>query len=224
VLAFTDQSGNIHMNDQVLRPVLLTLCIMESDVGDLTRRIHNIKERIFGAEDENNPREIKASDLLNPKSITKRTNNKQLADEVLNLIQSYRVSVFACVMERPEQVMPLEKAEILPNRFRFLLERVSFDANERKSMALLVYDEDAKDKIMWKAINNFLFKHNFGKTLNILEMPLFVKSIITPGVQVADLMAGVIRHYFENNLHKKEPQNPFEKWIKELYTIVRGLS
>lgn len=121
MLAFTDQCGNIHKNDPVARPVLLTLCMMEHDIGDLTRRIHNIKERIFGPEDENNPREIKAVSLLNPKSITLRTKNKELADEVLNLIMGYNVSVFAAVMERPDTDHPKECANILPNRYRYLL-------------------------------------------------------------------------------------------------------
>lgn len=77
---------------------------------------------------------------------------------------------------------------------------------------------------MWKAINNFLFKHPAGKTLQILEMPLFVKSVITPGVQVADLMAGIIRHYFERSLDKREPKEPFEKWLCELFSIISSLT
>lgn len=60
--------------------------------------------------------------------------------------------------------------------------------------------------------------------MSILEMPLFVKSIITPGVQVADLMAGVVRHYYERGLDKKQPQDAFEKWILELYSIICGLT
>jgi len=136
----------------------------------------------------------------------------------------YNVSVFAAVMERPDTDHPKECANILPNRYRYLLERVSHHAELRKSLALLVYDEDDKDKVMWKAINNFLFKHPVGKRLHILEMPLFVKSIITPGVQVADLMAGVVRHFYEKNLDKESPKDAFEKWISELYSIVHKLS
>ncbi|MFX4262941.1 DUF3800 domain-containing protein [Pelotomaculum propionicicum] len=224
MLAFTDQSGNIHRNAPETRPVLLTLCMMENEVGDLTRRIHNIKERIFGLDDQEKPREIKAINLINPKSITRRTNNKQLADEVINLMPSYNVAVFAAVMERPDINLPRENADILPNRYRFLLERVGFVASEKRSYALLVYDEESQEKLMWKAINNYLFKHPTGKNLRVLEMPLFVKSVITPGVQVADLMAGIIRHYFERCLDKREPEEPFEKWLCELFSIIRSMS
>lgn len=224
MLAFTDQSGTIHKNDSVERPVLLTLCMMEHDIGDLTRRIHNIKERIFGVEDENNPREIKSTSLLNPKSLTTRTNNKQLADEVIELMLSYEVKVFAAVMQRPDYDLPRENANNLPNRYRYLLERISYYANTRSSTGLLVYDEDSKDKVLWLSINNYLFKHPAGKRLNVLEMPLFVKSVITPGVQIADLMAGVVRHYYEKRLDSKSPDNEFEKWISSLYLNLSTLA
>lgn len=220
MLAFTDQCGTIHQNDPVKRPVLLTLCMMEHDISDLTRRIYNIKERIFGPEDPNNPREIKSVNLLNPKSLTTRDKNKKLADEVIQTMLGYNVSVFAAVMHRPDSEIPRERPDILPNRYKYLLERVSYFAYEKNSMALLVYDEDAKDKILWRGINNYLYKHEAGKNLNILEMPLFVKSVITPGVQIADLMAGIVRHYYEKNLNQKEPENIFEEWIKELFSMV----
>lgn len=139
-------------------------------------------------------------------------------------MQGYNVSVFAAVMHRPDTETPKERPNNLPLRYKYLLERVSYFAYEKNSMALLVYDEDAKDKVIWRSINNYLFKHPAGKRLNILEMPLFVKSVITPGVQVADLMAGIIRHYFEKELDRKEPENSFEEWIKELFTMVSKLS
>lgn len=224
MLAFADQSGTIHKNDPVLRPVLLTLCMMEPDVGDLTRRIHNVKERIFGLEDENNPMEMHAKNFINPKCLTKKLKNKELVDEVFNLMLGYKVAVFAAVMHRPEMNLPDENADVLPNRYRFLLERVSHFAEENKSLALLVYDEESTEKIRWRAINNFLFKHSVGKELYILEMPLFVKSIITPGIQIADLMASVVRHYYEKNLDEKTPENPFENWIRELYSIIQNLT
>jgi hypothetical protein len=222
MFAFTDQSGNIHKNDSVQRPVLLTLCMMESEVRGFTRLIHNIKERIFGPEDEENPREIKALDLLNPKSLTTRTNNKEFAERVLDDVGQFGVTVFAAVMERPGCEIPEER--MLPNRYRYLLERVSFHAERNHSKALLLYDEERQEKFMWRAINNFLFKHAVGQDLYIHEMPLFVKSIITPGIQVADLMAGVVRHYYELNLDKRSPENSFEEWICYLFDIVRNLS
>lgn len=34
--------------------------------------------------------------------------------------------------------------------------------------------------------------------LLLLEMPLFVSSAVTPAVQFADIFAGIVRHYYEN--------------------------
>lgn len=113
---------------------------------------------------------------------------------------------------------------MLPNRYKYMLERIAHFANIKNSLGLLVYDEDSKDKVLWSSINNYLFKHPVGRSLNILEMPLFVKSVITPGVQIADLMAGVVRHYYEKRLDSKSPGNEFEEWISTLYFNVSSLA
>jgi len=223
MLVFIDQSGVIHKNDCTTRPVLLALCMMEYQVGDFTRKIHNIKEHIFGLDDENNPREIKSVDLLNPKSLTTRTNNKKFADEIISLAAAYSATVFAAVMEKPDTEIK-ESRNLLPNRYRYLFERIDDRAKKVGAHALLIFDEDAKDKLLWRAINNYLFKHNIGRQLRILEMPLFVKSITTPGVQVADLMAGIVRHYHEKDLGRQAPANDFEGWIAQLYSVVASLS
>jgi len=48
-------------------------------------------------------------------------------------------------------------------------------------------------------------------------MPLFVSSAVTPAVQFADIFAGIVRHYYENELDQKEPETDFQKWIVELF-------
>lgn len=78
MLAFADQSGTIHKNAPESRPVLLTLCMMEYDVGDLTRRIHNMKERIFGLEDENNRLNYMLQILLTQNALQKKQRTRNL--------------------------------------------------------------------------------------------------------------------------------------------------
>ena len=48
-------------------------------------------------------------------------------------------------------------------------------------------------------------------------MPLFVSSAVTPSIQFADIFAGIIRHYYENHLDKKEPTNEYQKWLVSLF-------
>ena len=59
---------------------------------------------------------------------------------------------------------------------------------------------------------------------DILEMPLFVSSAVTPAVQFADLFAGIVRHYYENELDQKEPGTEFQEWLVELFTKLHNLT
>ena len=84
--------------------------------------------------------------------------------------------------------------------------------------------EDADRKIA-EAITGFLFKTKFGRSFHhILEMPLFVSSAVTPAVQFADIFAGIVRHYYENELDMKEPENDFQKWISNLFSKLHNLT
>lgn len=55
-------------------------------------------------------------------------------------------------------------------------------------------------------------------------MPLFVSSAVTPAIQLADIFAGITRHYYENNLDQKTPETEFQKWIAELFGKLRKLT
>jgi hypothetical protein len=53
---------------------------------------------------------------------------------------------------------------------------------------------------------------------------LFVSSAVTPAVQFADIFAGIVRHYYENELDLKEPETEFQKWLVELFNKLHNLT
>lgn len=55
-------------------------------------------------------------------------------------------------------------------------------------------------------------------------MPLFVSSAVTPAVQFADIFAGIVRHYYENELDQKEPETEFQEWLVALFTKLHNLT
>ena len=55
-------------------------------------------------------------------------------------------------------------------------------------------------------------------------MPLFVSSAVTPAVQFADIFAGIVRHYYENELDQREPETEFQKWLVELFNKLHSLT
>ena len=65
-----------------------------------------------------------------------------------------------------------------------------------------------------------------GKGFNhILEMPFFVNSEVTPAIQIADIFAGVIRHYYENGLDlisQEKITDPFKLWVNNLFLQIKN--
>ena len=217
MLVFIDESGYPRPTDPTKNPVLLAVCIHENNIKQITNRIYKLKHSIYGKQDE-----IKSTKLIREATITKnRTNNKAFVEGMVDIISSYDVAVFAIIMNRPDSPIIVPEHH-LPKQYYLLLKKIEFYCQHHHyGQALLIFDEvhaDADRKIS-EAITNFLFKTKFGRKFHhILQMPLFVSSAVTPAIQLADIFAGIVRHYYENELHKTNPSNEFQNWISFLFT------
>ena len=95
--------------------------------------------------------------------------------------------------------------------------KVEFYCNHHHyGKAMMIFDEvheDADRKIA-EAITGFLFQNEVWRSFHhILEMPLFVSSAVTPAVQFADIFAGIVRHYYENELDQKNQKQNFRNGL-----------
>jgi len=216
MLAFIDESGYPRPTDPTKNPILLAVCIHENDIKPITNQIYKLKNSIYGKQDE-----IKSTKLIREATITKsRTNNKAYVDGMVEIISSYDAAIFAVIMDRPDDPIIVPENH-LPKQYYLLMKKVEFYCNHHHyGKAMMIFDEvheDADRKIA-EAMTGFLFRTNFGRSFNhILEMPLFVSSAVTPAVQFADIFAGIVRHYYENELDQKAPETEFQQWLKELF-------
>ena len=118
---------------------------------------------------------------------------------MVDIITSYDAAIFAVIMDKPDEPIIVPEHH-LPKQYYLLLK-------------------------IAEAITGFLFKTKFGCSFHhILEMPLFVSSAVTPAVQFADIFAGIVRHYYENELDQKEPGTKFQEWLVELFTKLHNLT
>ena len=216
MLTFIDESGYPRPTDSTKNPVLLAVCIQEKDIKKITNQVYKLKDSIYGKQDE-----IKSTKLIREATITKnRTNNKAYVEGMVEIISSYNTAIFTVIMDRPSEPIIIPEHH-LPKQYYLLLKKVEYYCQHyQHSQALLIFDEvheDADRKIS-EAIMNFLFKTKLGRSFHyILEMPLFVSSAVTPAIQFADIFAGIVRHYYENELDKNEPVSEFQKWISDLF-------
>lgn len=223
MLAFIDESGYPRPTDAVKNPVLLAVCMHETDIKPVTNRIYKLKSSIYGTQDE-----IKSTKLLREATITKnRTNAKCFVEGMVEIAASVPVSIFAVIMERPAAVVTVPEHH-LPKQYYLLLKKIEFFcARHRYGKSLLIFDEvnEAADRKIAEAVTGFLFKTSFGRSFDhILEMPLFVSSAVTPAIQLADIFAGIVRHYHENDLDDHAPESGWQEWIISLYRSLYALT
>lgn len=93
-------------------------------------------------------------------------------------------------------------------------------------MAIVVLDsqDPESDRQRARAYNAFLYGHVLGQSMSkVLETPLFVDLTITPGIQIADLAASVIRQYHERSHSKLDGKKGdfFFRAVDRFYGILQ---
>jgi len=224
MLVFIDESGKPHPKDSTNNPVLCAVCIKERDIKLLSQKIFNLKMKIYGKDTE-----VKSTSLIRRQIFTKNmTNNKKYVDDLVKIACSFDIRVFAIIMEKPGIPFVLTKM-LIPRHYKLIISRVeNYCKKYNCEKAILVFDviSPGEDFVVAKCITNFLFMSKIGKGFNhILEMPFFVNSEVTPAIQIADIFAGILRHYYENGLDfiaQEKINEPFESWINNLFIQIRN--
>jgi len=202
MLVYVDESGFPDPRDKTLRPVLAAVCLAEKRHRKLGSELYKIKKAFF----KNPQRELKATELLRAHVFENRPQELSLVESVFELVRETNLAVFACIMEKPSR-MPEVPAGHLPIQYRYLFQRINlYMVNEcgPEDLAILVFDGDGTAGIkggLGPGVSNYLYRSAPGQSYSqILPTPFFVDSRITPGIQLADMVAGCIRHWHEKGL------------------------
>lgn len=85
--------------------------------------------------------------------------------------------------------------------------------------AVLIDGDGSQYGGLHSKFGRFLHRSLEGQLLDkIMDAPFFVDSKITPGIQIADLVAGVVRLYEERNLFRHLPAgDPFLSAVRRFY-------
>ena len=218
MLVYLDESGHPHPNDSSSRPVVVAACIPERDTRTVAGRLHGLKRDVLGRE----RMEMKGVRLINRSTFRRRTDVVAFVEEFFSALLNLPITVFAVIMEKPA-VAPSLDDMILPDQFRFLIQRVQLLAESRDEMATLLFDGGAGQLggLSFK-FGGFLYRSEEGRaSTNITDTPFFGDSKASAGVQIADMVASVIRQYEEGELYRKVPAgDPFLLAIRRYYRII----
>jgi hypothetical protein len=222
MLVFMDESGHPHPNDASPRPALVAVCIRERDVRDISRQLYGLKKRITGRPEM----ELKSVRLITRTSFRRKEQYRELVEAFFDLCRNLPLRVFAIAMERPTQ-KPSTDPGWLPNQHRYLLQRIHLEAQPNDDMATMLFDGGGTGLSgLARKFEGFLFRSNEGQSLtSIADAPYFVDSKITAGIQIADLMASVVRQFEENELFRGLPAgDPYLSAISRYYRIIESLT
>ena len=220
MLAFIDESGHPHPNDTAVRPVLAAVCFSQRDSRSIGRELYRVKRICLGSERAG--LELKAHNLLTRGTFQRRPELRELVEGVFDLLRNLPVAIFAVTMERPANAIP--RAEIqLPRQYRYLLQRIHTLLLDEPSVSVVLIDGDGSQYGgLSRKLEGYLHRHREGQSLvNIVDVPYFVDSRFTVGIQLADVVAGVVRQYETAELFRNPPPDAYLASIERYYRIMR---
>ena len=126
MLVFIDESGYPRPTDDNNFSVLMAVCIYEKDIRQINRDIYQLKNRIYGKQDE-----IKSTNIIRKQTIEKnRTLNKEYAECFVNIATTHNITTFCVIMKRPTEVLSVEEG-ILPKQYHLLMKKVEYFCERR---------------------------------------------------------------------------------------------
>jgi Protein of unknown function (DUF3800) len=222
VLVFVGESGHPLPGDPNPWSTLVAVCVPETASRDVSRRLFGKTLRVYGGRDPDGI-ELKASKLLNRRQFDRNPQRQAMVEELLHLFEVTPLSVFATRMRRPA-IKPNWPAKRVDPPTRLLVERVELHMrNEHPGhYAKLIFDETdfGVDAARSAALRKFLHQTDEGRSVQqILDVPFFVASNTTPGIQLADIMAGALRHYQTLRDERRPLAGQWETTIERFYTL-----
>ena len=166
--------------------------------------------------------EIKGRAVMNRRTFRRKPDYVAFMEEFFSALLNLPLTVFGVVMERPSAV-PAPDPVFLPDQFRYLVQRIELLAESKDEMATILFDGAAGQLggLSFK-FDAFLYRSDEGRaSTHITDAPFFTDSKASSGIQIADMVASVIRQYEEADLYRRAPSgDQFLLAIRRYYRII----
>ncbi len=225
MLSFIDVSGDPYARpDKSPWIAVSAINLRKSCLDEVNQTMHRLKRDVLG----NERIELKATDLVNPSTL----NNPELCKakylDKLFLDCIDRVDCLCAAVVFPNSGNNQKSSnERLPRHYRDLLWRVEAACRQVHAQdTLVILDNDSRriDKDLAFAFNNYMYRTQAGNTVlrHIISVPIFADSEMTAGLQLADIVSGILRQYYSRGLHNTPPQQNDTEFLRKLreYTAI----
>ena len=166
--------------------------------------------------------ELKGRNIINRRTFKRKPDYVAFLEEFYSALLNLPITVFGIVMERPSTDEGVGSM-LLPNQFRYLVQRIELLAASRDEMATILFDGAAGQLggLSFK-FDSFLYRSDEGRACtHITDAPFFSDSKASSGIQIADMVASVVRQYQEAELYRSSPgRDEFLLAIRRYYRII----
>lgn len=199
---YVDESGTPEATDNTSRFfVVCATAFHSSQWLPLYERVENLKKSFFPNKYSRHESEIKGADLVSKNDVRNKM-KRRFTHQLLNIRESFNLPIFIVVIDKNKSRQPCRFNWLYPLCIQYLqisihsfLEDQGFDHN-----GILILDQiDPKRSLIHsKEHLTFRFGNPQGKQYRrIVEIPFFINSKYSPGIQMSDLFAMIIRRQEE---------------------------
>jgi hypothetical protein len=221
MLVYVDESYR-KADEPNCKSTFAAVCIQEERYRAFDTDLFKLKKHYWKIQ-ESLALELKGRLLLSQRAI-ELPKNREFIRQLVALMREYRVVPFAVVQDGSLQLSSI-KGDYLPNLYRNVLRRVDRYMVEKHpdKMAVLFYDsvDHETNRKIAVSFNNFMFKHQSGVQLqHVLPVLNFSDSLVTPGIQVADVLAYCVNERYRERAGLHDSRGHLEEFFQEF----RGLT
>jgi len=189
VLVFIDESYR-KAQEPNAKSTFGAVLIKEDRYRELDTKLFELK-RIFWKVDNSYEFELKGRDLLSDRGIG-LPKNREFVSQIVSLCKEVGAVLFAVVQDGT--ITLASESTRLPSLYRALLWRVNTFMQEKfpQDRGIFFFDgiDHQTNRKVAISFNNFMQRHHWGRAYqNVLPTPFFCDSEVSPGIQLADVLA-----------------------------------
>jgi len=189
MLVFVDESYHEEKNPEA-KSTFAAVLVRESKYRDFDTRLFDLKKHFWKVA---NPYdlELKGRKLMNERALI-MPKTRDFISQIIWLCKEVEAVVFAVVQDGSFTLA--SESDHLPSLYRALMRRVNtfMEVKFPEEQATFFFDgiDHETNRTVAISFNNFMFRHWWGRSYkNIIPTSFFCDSLVSPGIQMADVLA-----------------------------------
>jgi hypothetical protein len=189
MLVFVDESYQEESNPQA-KSTFAAVLVQEGKYRDFDNRLFELKKHFWKVA---NPYdlELKGRKLMSERALV-MPKTRDFISQIISLCKEVNAVVFAVVQDGSFTLA--SESDHLPSLYRALMRRVNtfMEVKFPDEQAVFFFDgiDHETNRTVAISFNNFMFRHWWGRSYkNIIPTSFFCDSLVSPGIQMADVLA-----------------------------------